>query len=76
MRKKTQYLLALAAFAALAATFDGFGIAAVYDAGFEGVPRAFLLATICVIVGTVTAFALTAPLIRRITRGRNLGTSQ
>jgi hypothetical protein len=75
MRKRTRYLLALAAFAALAATFDGFGIAAVYKAGFDGVQR-FLLATICVIVGTVTAFALTAPLIRRITRRRNLGTSQ
>jgi hypothetical protein len=44
MRKRTQYLLALAAFATLAATFDGFGIAAVYKAGFDGTQR-FLLAT-------------------------------
>jgi hypothetical protein len=75
MRKRTQYLLALAAFAALAATFDGFGVAAVYEAGFDGVQR-FLLDAICVIVGTVSAFAITAPLIRRITRRRNFGASQ
>ena len=70
MRKRTSYKLAIATFVALAAAFDGFGVAAIF-VEFGGVPRV-LLAILCVVVGTVSAFLLTAPLIRRVT-GRNNG---
>ena len=69
MRRKSRYLLALALFVALAVTFDGLGVAAVFEAGFDGVSR-FLLTTICIVVGTVCAYTLTAELIRRFARPR------
>ena len=65
MRKRTSALLALAAFAVFALTFDGFSVAAVYAVGFDGVAR-FLLTIICVVVGSTSAYFLTAALIRVI----------
>jgi len=75
MRNRTRYLLVLAAFVALAGTFDGISVAAIYEVGFVGVLR-FVLAVLCIVVGTVSAFVLTAPLVRRITRQRDSGAPQ
>ena len=69
MRNKSRYVLALAVFVSLAATFDGLGIAAIVEAGFDGVVR-YLLATICIVVGTICAYLLTAQLIHRFVRPR------
>jgi hypothetical protein len=69
MRRKSRYLLALALFGTLAVTFDGFSVAAVIEAGFDGVLR-FLLMTIGIVVGTVCAYTLTAQLIHRFARPR------
>ena len=70
MRWKTHHKLAVAAFIALAVAFDGFGVAAIF-VEFGGILRV-LLATICVLVGTVSAFVLTAPLIRKTARRRDI----
>jgi hypothetical protein len=66
---RTPRVLALAAFVVLAATFDGFSVAAVYHVGFEGVLQ-HLLGTVSVIVGTASAYMLAAPLIRTTRQGR------
>jgi hypothetical protein len=65
MRGKPLHILAVVTFVALAATFDSFTVAAVYAVGFEGMARV-ALAIICLAVGTVAAYVLTAPFVRVI----------
>ena len=63
MKRKRSAFLPLAVFLAFAFVFDYFSIAAVFEVGFEGIQR-LLLATICIVVGTVSAYLLTSTLIR------------
>jgi hypothetical protein len=65
MRTKSARLLPIAAFLALAVAFDYFSVAAIFEVGFDGVQR-LLLTVISLIVGTVSAFVLTRPLVRRL----------
>ena len=65
MRGKTLHILVVATFVALAVTFDYFTVEAVYVAGFEGMARV-ALAIICLVVGTIAAYVLTATIVRVI----------
>jgi ABC-type uncharacterized transport system permease subunit len=70
MREKTRQLLTVGTFIGLAVTFDYVTVAAVYTVGFDGIARAVLAAT-CLIVGTIAAFVLTAPIIRVVAKRRD-----
>ena len=67
MRGKALQLFAVATFVVLAVTFDYFTVAAVYAVGFDGIPLA-VLAVACLVVGTVAAYVLTAPVIRIVAK--------
>jgi hypothetical protein len=67
MHTKFARLLPIAIFLAVAVVFDSFSVAAIFEAGFDGVQRT-LLTVICLVVGTVSAFVLTRPLVRRLVR--------
>jgi hypothetical protein len=67
MRSRPLTYLPVAVFVVLAVAFDYMGVAAVFAVGFDGVQR-FLLSAICLIVGTVSAFVLTRPLVRHLSR--------
>ena len=67
MRTQTARLLPIITFLGLAAAFDYFSIAAIAEVGFDGIQR-LLLSAICLIVGTVSAFTLTRPLVRRLSK--------
>ena len=62
MKKMPRYL-PLAVFLIFAFAFDSLSVAAIFEVGFEGVQRV-LLATLCVIVGTISAYILTSTLMR------------
>ena len=64
--RKARYLLAFAAFVGLAVAFDGFGVAAIF-VEFRGIER-LLLAIVCIVAGTVSAFLVSAQLFRVIAR--------
>ncbi len=68
MKRKRSAFLPPVVFLALAFAFDYFSVAAVFEVGFEGLQR-LLLMTICIVVGTVSAYLLTSTLIRGY-RGR------
>jgi len=70
MREKTRQLLTVGTFIGLAGAIDYLTVAAVYAVGFAGVARIMLVA-VCLIVGTVAAFVLTAPIIRIVARRHN-----
>ena len=55
--------LPIAVFLMFAFAFDSLGVAAIFEVGFEGVQR-IVLALICVIVGTISAYILTSTLMR------------
>jgi hypothetical protein len=63
MKRKRAALLPLVVFLAFAFAFDYFSVAAVFEVGFQGIHR-FLLTTICIVVGTASAYLLTSTLIR------------
>ena len=63
MSAKTSRLLPIAIFFGLAVAFDYLSVAAIFEVGFDGVQR-ILLSIICIVVGTVSAFTLTRPLVR------------
>ncbi len=63
MKRKRAAFLPLVVFLAFAFAFDYFSVAAVFEVGFEGIQR-LLLTTICIVVGTVSAYLLTSTLIR------------
>jgi hypothetical protein len=65
MRARTVRMLPIAIFLGLAIAFDYFSVAAIAEVGFDGVQRV-LLSAICLIVGTISAFTLTRPLVRRL----------
>jgi len=67
MREKTRQLLTVGTFVGLAVTFDYVTVAAVYTVGFDGIARA-ALAVACLVVGTIAAFVLTAPIIRVVAK--------
>ena len=67
MRSQTARFLPIAIFAALAVAFDYLSVAAISEVGFDGVQR-LVLSLICLIVGTVSAFTLTRPLVRCLAR--------
>ena len=67
MRGKALQLLAVATFVVLAVTFDYFTVAAVYAVGFDGIPLV-VLAVACLVLGTVAAYVLTAPVIRIVAK--------
>jgi hypothetical protein len=67
MKRKRAPLLPVAVFFALAFAFDYFSVAAVLEVGFEGIQR-LLLTTMCIIVGTISAYLLTSTLIRACNR--------
>ena len=69
MREKTRQLLTVGTFIGLAVTFDYVTVAAAYAVGFEGIARA-ALAIACLVVGTVAAFVLTAPIVRVVAKRR------
>jgi hypothetical protein len=71
MRSQTARFLPIAVFVALAIAFDYFSVAAIIEVGFNGVQR-LVLSLICLIVGTVSAFTLTRPLVRCLARRRSL----
>ena len=72
MRRGITYQLAIVAFVALAVAFDGFAVAAVVEE-FGGLLRV-LLALVCLVVGTLSAYLLTRQgfrvLLRRHIRAR------
>jgi hypothetical protein len=65
MTKSAVRFLPIAVFVGLAFAFDFVTVKAIAEVGFEGVQR-ILLSAICIIVGTVSAFTLTRPLVRRL----------
>jgi hypothetical protein len=65
MRTKSAPFLPIAIFLTLAVAFDYFSVVAIFEVGFDGV-QSILLTIICLIVGTVSAFVLTRPLVRRL----------
>jgi hypothetical protein len=67
MRGKTLQLLAVATFVVLAVTFDYVTVAAVYAVGFDGIPL-LVLSVACLVLGTVAAYVLTAPVIRIVAK--------
>ena len=67
MRGKALQFLAVATFVVLAVTFDYFTVAAVYAVGFDGIPLV-VLAAACLVLGTVAAYVLTAPVIRIVAK--------
>jgi len=67
MRGKALQFLTVATFVVLAVTFDYFTVAAVYAVGFDGIPRVVLVIA-CLVVGTVAACVLTAPIIRVVAK--------
>ena len=62
MPAKANRLLPIAVFFGLAVAFDYFSVAAIFEVGFDGVQR-ILLSVICVVVGTISAFTLTRPVV-------------
>ena len=72
MRRGITYQFAIVAFVALAVAFDGFAVAAVVQE-FGGLLRV-LLALVCLVVGTFSAYLLTMQgfrvLLRRHIRAR------
>jgi len=69
MRGKALQLLAVTTFVVLAVTFDYFTVAAVYAVGFDGIALVVLAIT-CLVLGTVAAYVLTAPVIRKFAKRR------
>jgi hypothetical protein len=65
MRRRDLKFLPLAIFAVLAFALDWVSVAAVVEAGFDGVQRV-LLTILGLVVGTVSAFVLTRPLVLRL----------
>jgi hypothetical protein len=65
MRRRTFKWLPIAIFATLALALDYVSVAAIFEAGFEGVQRV-LLTVLGLVVGTVSAFVLTRPLVLRL----------
>jgi len=70
MRERTGQLLTVGTFVGLAVAFDYVTVAAVYAVGFERIARA-ALALACLVVGTVAAFVLTAPIVRTVAKRHN-----
>ena len=67
MRTRSVRLLPIAVFLALAVAFDYSSVAAIAEIGFDGAAR-LILSIICLIVGTLSAWTLTRPLVRRLAR--------
>jgi len=57
------YFLPIAVFIGLAFAFDYLTVAAIIEVGFDGFQR-IALTTVCVIVGTISAYLLTSTLMR------------
>lgn len=57
------YFLPIVVFLGLAFAFDYVSVAAILEVGFDGFQR-IALTTVCVIVGTISAYLLTSTLMR------------